>query len=187
MTINREASALVTTLAPAIKDRATVKPGGGSLRRLTDGVTIRRLVTHTDERGTVTELYDPRWDFHPDPLVFSYMFTIRPGTVKGWSLHKIHEDRYAVLFGRLELTLYDPRPDSSTYDEVCQIVLADHDRCLVNVPKNVWHADRNIGACDAVVVNFPTIMYDHADPDKWRLPIDSPLIPHRFPEGTTGF
>ena len=31
-----------------------------------------------------------------------------------------------------------------------------------------------------VVVNFPTIQYDHSAPDKLRLPLDTPEIPYRF-------
>jgi len=77
------ASLLDMTLAAATQDCPTVTPTGQPLRRLTDGVVIRRLATHTDQRGTVVELFDPRWNFHPDPLDFSYMFTIRPGVVKG--------------------------------------------------------------------------------------------------------
>jgi dTDP-4-dehydrorhamnose 3,5-epimerase len=50
----------------------------------------------------------------------------------------------------------------------------------MNIPAGVWHADRNIGDKDAVVVNFPTIQYDHADPDKYRLPLDTDQIPHKF-------
>ncbi len=173
-------------LAAATKDGAMVAADGRPLRRLTEGVRLRRLTTHTDSRGSVVELFDPRWGFHPDPLVFAYSVTIRPGVVKGWNLHRKHEDRYAILQGDLELVLYDPRPGSPTEGEVCVLRLAEHDRCLVNVPRDVWHADRNIGTRDLVVVNFPTIPYDHADPDKYRLPIDSPLIPHRFPPGTQG-
>lgn len=177
---------LKETLAAATQDKATVAADGRALRRLTHGVVIRRLTTHTDDRGTVTELFDPRWGFHPDPLVFSYVFTIRPGVVKGWNLHRRHEDRYALLKGEMELVLFDPRPDSPTRGEVCRIVLSEQERCIVNVPADVWHADRNIGAGDVMVANFPTIPYDHAAPDKWRLPIDTPLIPHRFPDGTRG-
>lgn len=179
-------SLLETTLAAAVQDGATVAAEGAPLRRLTHGVTLRRLITHTDDRGSLTELFDPRWGFHPDPLVFAYTFSIRPGVAKGWNLHRRHEDRYALLQGEMELILFDPRPDSPTCGETCRIVLAERDRCLVNVPTNVWHADRNIGTTDVVVVNFPTIQYDHADPDKWRLPLDTPLIPYRFPPGTTG-
>ena len=82
--------------------------------------------------------------------------------------------------GVMELVLFDPRPDSPTCGEVCRIVLSEQNRCLVNVPRNVWHADHNIGTTDAVVVNFPTIAYDHANPDKYRLPLDTDLIPHSF-------
>ena len=179
-------SLLETSLAAAVKDGATVATEGLPLRRLTHGVTQRRLITHADERGTVTELFDPRWGYHSDPLVFAYTFSIRPGVLKGWNLHRRHEDRYTLLHGELELMLFDPRPDSPTCGEICRIVLSERDRCIVNVPTNVWHADRNIGTTDMVVVNFPTIPYDHADPDKYRLPLDTPLITHRFPAGTIG-
>lgn len=178
---------LEETLAAAVKDGATVSLEGTPLQRLTDGVTVRRLPTHADARGSVMELYDLRWGFHPDPLVFAYTFTIRPGVVKGWSLHKRHQDRYAILQGEMLLVLYDPRPESGTCGEVCSIVLSGHERCIVNVPENVWHADYNMGTLDVVVVNFPTIPYDHTDPDKWRLPIGSPLIPYKFPAGAQGW
>ena len=132
------------------------------------------------------ELFDPRWEWHPEPLVFAYCFTLRPGTVKGWNLHKEHEDRYVLLQGEMELVLYDPRPDSPTTGEVCRIPLTPYRRCIVNIPRNVWHADHNIGASDVLAVNFPTMAYDHARPDKYRLPIDTDLIPHRFPDGVRG-
>jgi dTDP-4-dehydrorhamnose 3,5-epimerase len=182
-----DGSLLDRTLAAAVRDSPTVTFDGQPLRRLTEGVVIRDLPTHTDERGSVCELFDPRWLSHPDPLVFSYCFTIRPGIVKGWNLHKEHEDRYILLQGELELVLYDPRPESSTCGEICRIVLSEHSRRVVNVPKCVWHADYNIGTKDALVVNFPTMPYDHANPDKYRLPIDTPLIPYGFPLARGGW
>jgi dTDP-4-dehydrorhamnose 3,5-epimerase len=131
-------------------------------------------------------MFDPRWQWHPDPLVFVYSFTIKPGFAKGWNLHKEHEDRYFILQGEMELVLFDPRPQSSTYGEVCRIVLSDKNRRIVNVPKNVWHADHNIGSSEVVVVNFPTVAYDHSNPDKWRLPLDTDLIPYSF-QGARGW
>jgi dTDP-4-dehydrorhamnose 3,5-epimerase len=38
-----------------------------------------------------------------------------------------------------------------------------------------------------LVVNLPTTEYDYAAPDKLRLPLDTDLIPHRFPPGTRGW
>jgi dTDP-4-dehydrorhamnose 3,5-epimerase len=173
-------------LAAAKQDQQTVTASGQPLKRLTEGVTIRDLTTHADERGTVIEMFDPRWNWHPDPLVFVYHFTIRPNIVKGWNLHRKHEDRYCILYGEMKLVLYDARPGSSTFGEICEIVLLDKRRCLVNIPVDVWHADQNIGSSDVLVVNFPTIQYEHNSPDKLRLPIDTPLIPYSF-EGARGW
>jgi dTDP-4-dehydrorhamnose 3,5-epimerase len=163
-----------------VADRQTVTSDGAPVDRLVDGMTIRDLVTHTDDRGTVVELYDPRWGWHELPLVFAYMYTIRPGATKGWGLHRRHEDRYALLFGELELVFYDAREDSPTHGLVSKIVMSEHRRYLVNVPAGVWHANRNIGSRDVVIVNFPTAPYDHEHPDKERLPLDSPSIPYSF-------
>jgi len=38
---------------------------------LPEGVTFRDEVTHIDARGTVTELFDQRWNWHKDPLAFT--------------------------------------------------------------------------------------------------------------------
>jgi dTDP-4-dehydrorhamnose 3,5-epimerase len=175
-------SLLDITLEVAVRDRPTVTSHGGPVGRLTEGVKIRPLPTHVDARGSVTELLDSRWESHPGPLVFAYTFTLRPGYVKGWALHRGHEDRYIILKGEMELVLFDPRPDSSTCGEVCRIALSEYQRCLVNVPRDVWHADHNIGSSDVVAVNFPTEPYDHANPDKYRLPIGTNLIPYSFPD-----
>jgi dTDP-4-dehydrorhamnose 3,5-epimerase len=173
-------------LAAACQDEPTVTDQGAVLRPLTHGVVIRPLVAHIDTRGSVTELIDERWGY-PDPIRSAYTFTIRPNVVKGWSLHRNHQDRYALMAGEIELVLYDPRPVSPTFGQVCKILLSEQHRCLVNVPVDVWHADHNIGGKDALVVNFPTQLYDHAKPDKYRLPIDTDLIPHSFGPAATGW
>ncbi|MFC4624785.1 dTDP-4-dehydrorhamnose 3,5-epimerase family protein [Daeguia caeni] len=173
-------SILERTLAAAKQDERTVDENRRSLVPLLDGMMFHDSIRHNDDRGSVTELYDPRWNWHPDPLVFSYMFTIRPGAVKGWGLHKEHEDRYFVISGEMEVVLYDPRPESGTYGKLCKVYLSAAQPRLMNVPKFVWHADRNIGTTELVVVNFPTIQYDHAKPDKYRLPLNTDLIPYDF-------
>jgi dTDP-4-dehydrorhamnose 3,5-epimerase len=106
--------------------------------------------------------------------------------VKGWSLHREHEDRYTIIAGEMDLVLFDPRPDSPTCGEVCRITLSERQRCLVNIPTFVWHADHNIGVTDVVFVNFPTRPYEHASPDKYRLPIGTPLIPYSFGPNARG-
>ena len=95
-------------------------------------------------------------------------------------MHKTHEDRYCIMQGEMKVVLYDPRPDSATFGKIREVYLSEHRRQLFSVPIGVWHADQNIGTKDCLVVNFPTIPYDHANPDKYRLPLDTDLIPYRF-------
>ncbi len=173
-------SILDETLAGATLDKQTVALGGRVVQSLIEGVSFHEVPTHVDERGLVVEIYDPRWNWHPAPLVFAHCFTIRPGYVKGWGLHKTHEDRYFILHGDMELVLYDPRPGSSTYGDICKITMSETNRRLVNIPKFVWHAEQNIGDKDVVVIDLPTEPYNHENPDKYRLPIDTPLIPYSF-------
>jgi len=180
-------SILEATLAESVRDVATVTPEGQPLERMVDGFRSRDLTTHIDERGSVFELYDTRWEWHPAPVEFAYCFTIRPGFVKGWNLHKEHEDRYIVLQGELQLVLYDPRPESPTYGQISKIVSSEYRRRVITFPRNVWHANFNIGTKDAMVVNLPTQPYNHANPDKYRLPLDTPLIPYRFPSDARGW
>ncbi len=162
---------------PLKRDGQLVHSDGTRLNDLPEGMVIRELVTHVDERGTVCELYDDRWGVHPEAIVFAYTFTIRPGMAKGWGLHLEHDDRYAFLSGELELAFYDARDDVRTAGREFRLVLSDYSRALLVIPRGVWHAERNIGSSDVVVVNFPTIPYEHASPDKYRLPLDTGELP----------
>ncbi|CAN5709293.1 dTDP-4-dehydrorhamnose 3,5-epimerase family protein [soil metagenome] len=162
------------------RDGMTVTPDGQSCTPMVEGVRMRDLVLHTDDRGTVCEMFDPRWNWHPDPLVFTYFYTVRPGLIKGWAMHKTHEDRYCLLQGEMKVVLYDTRSDSPTFGKIREVYLSERRRQLLSIPTGVWHADQNIGTQDCLIVNFPTIPYDHANPDKYRLPLDTELIPYKF-------
>ena len=95
-------------------------------------------------------------------------------------MHHGHDDRYFILFGELQLVLFDDRPGSATRGLVAKLAMSEYRRQLVNIPAGVWHANQNIGNKDVVVVNFPTAAYDHVNPDKYRLPIDTDKIPYKF-------
>jgi dTDP-4-dehydrorhamnose 3,5-epimerase len=167
-------------------DPQTVTADGQPLATLPAGVTFRPAPTHVDDRGWVVEAFDPRWGWHADPLVFAYVFSIRPGRIKGWGMHREHEDRYFILSGHMRVVMFDERPESPTRGLVAQVVLSETNRRLMNIPAGIWHASENIGSSDVVVVNFPTMAYRHEAPDKYRLPLDSDRIPFKF-EGHRGW
>ena len=52
------------------QDVQTVTPEGEIVERLPAGVTFHDVVTHVDGRGSVVELFDPRWRWHSEPARF---------------------------------------------------------------------------------------------------------------------
>ena len=169
------------------KQPRTTTLDGQRVERFPDGVIFRDLVTHADQRGSVIELFNPNWNWHPEPLRHSYVFTIRPGMAKGWGMHKRATDRYAILFGEILTVLYDAREESPTHGLVAEMTLSEHRRRLLAIPPGIWHANVNLGSKDAVIINFKTEPYDHDDPDKYLLPLDSGEIPYRFRGGVRGW
>lgn len=168
------------------KDQQTVTPAGARVAPQIDGVVLRSLVTQADERGTLTEIYDLRWNLLSDPLVYVYEFTIRPGYAKGWIMHRLQTDRLMLLRGAVRVVLYDGREQSPTFGLINQITVTEYNRMVICYPAGVWHALQNVGTSDSVLINMPTQPYQHEDPDKYRLPLSNDLIPFRF-EGVNGW
>jgi dTDP-4-dehydrorhamnose 3,5-epimerase len=173
-------TAVIAGLDQARKDEATVDEDGRALQELIEGVEVRRPPTHADERGTLTEIYDERWGFTDDPLVYVYHVTIRPGQLRGWVVHRTQNDRLFAYAGVLKIVLYDARADSATHGAVNVLHLGSHDRALLSIPAGVYHAVCNVGADEGAFVNLPSRPYEHADPDKYRLPLDNDVIPYRL-------
>jgi dTDP-4-dehydrorhamnose 3,5-epimerase len=168
------------------KDIQTVTPEGKSVAPQIEGVLIQSAITHADDRGTLCEILNPSRCVHPAPLVYVYQFTIRPGKVKGWHVHRLHDDRIFISVGTVKVVLYDTRPESSTYKMVTEIYRTEHHRTLMVIPAHVFHAHQNVGTTDALLVSMPTRPYNHADPDVYRLPVNNDVIPYRFEERLGG-
>lgn len=170
----------VAGLEQAKRDAASVTSEGELLQDPIAGVEVRRPPTHADERGSITEIYDLRWGFTEDPLVYVYHVTVNPGRIKGWVLHREQSDRLFAYSGTLKIVLFDARSDSETSGSVNVFHLGGHDRGLISIPAGVWHAVQNVGHEVAAFVNLPSKPYDHGDPDKYRLPLDNDVIPYRL-------
>ena len=162
------------------RDPQTVTPAGERTAPMIDGVKIRPAVTQVDERGTITEILDPAWHFLDAPIVYVYEMTIQPRRVKGWVKHHDQEDRMFLRHGRVKIVLYDDRPESKTYQLISVICLSEHNRSLISFPCQVFHAIQNIGETEACMINMPTRPYNHAKPDKFRLPLNNDKIPYKF-------
>lgn len=163
-----------------VRDRQTVTPGGVRTAPLIHGVVLRRTPPQEDERGEVCEIYNPEWEMHPAPLVYVYQATLRRGQIKGWVVHREQDDRLFINFGFLRVVLYDDREGSETRGMVNDLTFSERSRTLVVIPCGIFHAVQNVGETEASFINMPTRPYDHANPDKYRLPLQNDLIPLRF-------
>jgi len=162
------------------QDVQTVGIDGEPVAPLIDGVQIRHQVTQIDERGTLCEILDRRWQVAESPIVYVYQFTIRPGKAKAWHVHRLHDDRIFISQGEIKVVLYDDRDDSPTYGMINEIYRSELRRSLMVIPRGVFHAHLNVGTRDALLVSMPTRGYDHAEPDVYRLPLDTNAIPYSF-------
>jgi dTDP-4-dehydrorhamnose 3,5-epimerase len=100
--------------------------------------------------------------------------------VKGWVKHEFQTDRLFLQRGAVRIVLYDDREDSPTYGMINQFTFTEQNRGVICVPPGIYHALENVGTSDAICLNFPTQPYNHAEPDKYRLPLDTELIPFKF-------
>jgi len=166
-----------------VKDVPTVTPRGDSLLPRIDGVVVHKLTSIEDRRGEIVEVYRPSWALHPDPLVYVYQVSVRVKAIKGWVQHKLGEDRIFHSQGVLHWVLYDDRDGSPTRGMLNHFTFSERSRSLLIIPRGVYHAVQNIGDREAFFLNMPSRAYDHADPDKFRLPVRNDRIPFAFDDG----
>lgn len=165
----------------AAKDQQTVNAAGERIGGQIDGVIVRTLPVQSDPRGDLSELISTEWaEIVKDGIPYAYSVGHQPGSVRGWVVHELQDDRIAHITGRLRWVLYDGRSGSPTEGMIQETTNTERRRTLMVVPSGVWHAVENVGTEEAIMINFPTRPYNHADPDKRRLPIDSPEIPFDF-------
>jgi dTDP-4-dehydrorhamnose 3,5-epimerase len=135
-----------------------------------EGVEVKNLVTHADDRGFFREIIretDPFFE-HFGQWSHSLMYA---GTAKAWHHHAKQTDYWYVI-GTLKVALYDLRESSPTKGELVEFFLGNHfPRCL-KIPPGVAHG------CRALEMSHLLYITSHVyDPDdEGRIPHDDPTI-----------
>ncbi len=144
-----------------------------------EGVRLRPLVRHVDERGSLTELLRSDW---PEFRRFGQAtVTVNdPGVIRAWHWHERQTDLFVVVSGMVKLPLYDARDGSPTRGELNEFFLGDDNFAALVVPPGVYHGYKTVGAKPALIVNFPDQLYDPSHPDEQRIPDDSRDVPYRW-------
>jgi dTDP-4-dehydrorhamnose 3,5-epimerase len=145
-----------------------------------EGVVSREVLHVLRDHGVITENYRSEWDPTGLPVVHVYQSRLFPGAIGAWSCHSHSIDRLFVNQGHVKIVLYDGREDSSTAGELMELHVGDARPTFLVVPPGVWHGLQNLGASDALMLNFPSHAYDYEDPDHYRLPSNTPQIPYSW-------
>jgi len=140
-----------------------------------EGVKIKKLKVIPDERGRLMEI------LRCDDEIFQqfgqvYMTTAKPGVVKAWHYHKLQTDNFTCVSGKMKLALYDAREESKTFKEVQDFIIDLENPLLVQIPPNVYHGFKCISDQEAIVINTVTKVYNHANPDEYKIdPLDNDI------------
>ncbi len=139
---------------------------------LIDGVVVKPLKVNRDPRGYLVETLKESWPevFNKKELKFSqnYYSLTDPGVARDenqWHFHPTKQiDRFAVMQGDIIVVLYDWRKDSSTYQYMNWFKMGenqgDKGQYLLLIPINVLHCFIVISKKPALLMNFPTQLYD---------------------------
>lgn len=144
-----------------------------SAKDLIEGVTVRKLVIHQDDSGSLVETLRSDWAdvVNSNDLKFAmqYMSTTPAGIARDedvWHVHKFQKDRFICASGRIVTAIYDPRQDSKTRGKLNLFVMGpqkEDEMYIVVIPENTYHGFMAISSGPASLLNFPTQIYNPED------------------------
>ena len=133
-----------------------------------DGVVLKELVTHTDDRGFFREIIRVTDDFFPEGFGQWSHSLMYQGVAKAWHIHKIQVDWWYVAGGVLKVALCDRRPDSSSHGEIMELLMGDNQPAQVlRIPPGVAHGCKCISG-PAHLFYMTSNVYDPAEEGRIR-------------------
>jgi dTDP-4-dehydrorhamnose 3,5-epimerase len=154
-----------------------------------DGVMVKTLVMHADQRGFFTEqvkrgdVDDAGRPFIPDQPFAQMSRTLSfarggnpPELIKAFHWHKRQWDYWDVVSGNARVVLVDLREESPTAGTTQTLVLGENAPRMVAIPPLVAHGYQCLGMQDVHLVYYVTEPYDPENPDEGRIAWDDPGI-----------
>jgi dTDP-4-dehydrorhamnose 3,5-epimerase len=144
-----------------------------------EGVSLKELVTHADERGFFREVIRETDDFfdHFGQWSHSMMY---PGTAKAWHIHQ-HQTDWWYVIGALKVALYDTREKSPTSGKLMEFLMGDMKPTCLKIPPGVAHGCRALQMSHILYIT--SNVYDPND--EGRIPHDDSKIGYDWTAGPT--
>ena len=146
-----------------------------------DGVVLKHLKTHRDERGFFREIIRVKDDFFEEGFGQWSHSLMYPGVIKAWHIHNKQTDWWYVCTGVLKIVLFDKRPKSATYRQSLEMMLGDgYEPSILKIPPGVAHGCK----CLSGPTNLLYITSHIYDPeDEGRIPHDDSEIGYDWLQG----
>ncbi len=140
---------------------------------LIDGVTVRKLIVHKDESGSLFETLRRDWQdvFNNSDLSFAmqYMSITPSGIARDedkWHVHKFQKDRFICASGKIVTAIFDPREGSKTKGKLNLFAMSPtkvEQMYMLVIPENTYHGFMVVSGEPAYLLNFPTRLYNTED------------------------
>lgn len=138
------------------------------------GVAIKKVIKHTDERGFFAELIKAGEETFHEVLQASYSET-KPGIIKGFHIHDYWEV-WCIIKGHAHVVLHDMRPDSPTKGQTDVIVTSEDDPMVIAIPGEVAHGYKPFGATPMGILYHASEAYNPNNITIRTVPHDDPSI-----------
>ncbi|WP_421913469.1 dTDP-4-dehydrorhamnose 3,5-epimerase [Mesorhizobium sp.] len=168
-------------MATGTPDRQTVTPDWMAIDAPEiDGVQVKEIRSVATSTGYLTEIFRGEWELDTLPVGQVFQRTLYPGSVTGWHAHAVTLDRLFCCAGSVRISLYDGRKASPSFGALWHKIVGPLRPAIVVIPPGVWHGVTALGPETALLLNLVDKAYAFEDPDHWRLPPDTDLIPYKL-------
>ncbi len=139
-----------------------------------EGVEIKELVMHKDERGFFCELIRSSDSFFQGKFGQLSHSMSRQGVFKAWHLHRKQTEWMYVAVGNIKFVLYDMRQESKTYKELVEMLVGEKfGHKVIKVPPGIAHGYKII---DGPMHIFYVASREYDPSDDIKIPHDEPSI-----------
>lgn len=138
------------------------------------GISIKKVVKHSDERGFFSELIKFGEDTFHEVMQTSYSET-NPGVIKAFHVHNYWEV-WCIIKGQAQVVLHDMREDSQTKGQTDVIYTGEDNMMVIAIPGEVAHGYKPLGDKPMGVIYHASEAYDPKNITIRTIPHDSPDI-----------
>ncbi|HTZ42093.1 MAG TPA: methyltransferase domain-containing protein [Candidatus Omnitrophota bacterium] len=130
---------------------------------LIPGVEVKKLKIFANDQGYLFETLRNDDAFFNGVFGQVLMIEIYPGVIKGYHLHKKHDEYITCVKGNVKYVIVQENPNGTK--KINKFVIGEKNPALIKVPKGLWRAYMPLGNQPAMIMDVMSRPYDSKDPD----------------------